>query len=97
MFIKDAYRPRASVIAKFSKEWCISLTTGGGYLKLHKSMTKGGVAPSTREAYSSKPGLLKIQNLENNYGTTKSQLLRKANGAQSSIDKRHILPKEINT
>jgi hypothetical protein len=60
-------------------------------------MNKRGVAPSIREAYSSKMSPLKIQNLEHKYGTTKSQLLKKKNGAQSSIDKRHILPKEIDS
>jgi hypothetical protein len=39
--------------------------------------------------------LLKIQNLEHIYGTTKTQFLKKTNGAQSSINKRHIPPKEI--
>jgi hypothetical protein len=40
-------------------------------------------------------GLLKIWNLEHKYGATKTQLLRKVDGAQSSINKRLIPPKEI--
>jgi hypothetical protein len=42
-------------------------------------------------------GLSEIQNLEDKYGTTKTQFPRKANGAQSFIDKRHIPPKVINS
>jgi hypothetical protein len=40
-------------------------------------------------------GFIKIQNLEHIYGATKTQLPRKADGAQSSIDKRPIPPKNI--
>jgi hypothetical protein len=40
-------------------------------------------------------GLSKIQNLEDIYGTTKTHLHRKVNGAQSFIAKRHIPPKAI--
>jgi hypothetical protein len=39
--------------------------------------------------------LLIMKNLEHKYGTTKTQFLRKTNGAQSSINKRHIPLKEI--
>jgi hypothetical protein len=39
-------------------------------------------------------GLLKIQNLEHIYETTKAQFPKKTNGAQSSIDKRPIPPKD---
>jgi hypothetical protein len=51
--------------------------------------------------FNSKSILLQNRSIENTklehkYGTTKSQFTRKANGAQSSIDKRHIPPKEIN-
>jgi hypothetical protein len=42
-------------------------------------------------------GLSKILNLEHKYGTTKAQLLRKANGAQSSIKKRSIPPKDMSS
>jgi hypothetical protein len=40
-------------------------------------------------------GLLKIQNLEHEYKTTKIQLPKKVDGEQTSIDKRPIPPKEI--
>jgi hypothetical protein len=40
-------------------------------------------------------GLLKKQNLEHKYRTIKIQLLRKINGAQSSINKKPIPPKDI--
>jgi hypothetical protein len=40
MSIKNASRFGASVIAKFSKEGCISLVTGNGHLMLHINMIK---------------------------------------------------------
>jgi hypothetical protein len=40
-------------------------------------------------------GLLKIQNVEHKYGTTKTQLPRKIDGAQSSIERRPIPLKDI--
>jgi hypothetical protein len=42
-------------------------------------------------------GLSKIKNLEHIYGATKTQLLKKIDGAQSSIDKRPIPPKQISS
>jgi len=43
MSIKDAYKLKACVIAKFSKEGCIFLVVGRRCLKLHKKKIKGGV------------------------------------------------------
>jgi hypothetical protein len=40
-------------------------------------------------------GFIEIQNLEHIYGATKTQLPRKADGAQSARDKRPIPPKKI--
>jgi hypothetical protein len=40
-------------------------------------------------------GLSKIRNLKNKYGATKTQLPKKTNGAQSSIERRPIPPKDI--
>jgi hypothetical protein len=40
-------------------------------------------------------GLLKIQNLKPKYKATKAQLPRKVDGAQSSIERRPIPPKDI--
>jgi hypothetical protein len=42
-------------------------------------------------------GLSKIQNLEHKYKVTKTQLLTKIDGAQYSINKRPIPPKEIDS
>jgi hypothetical protein len=42
-------------------------------------------------------GLSKIQNLEHKYKATKSQLPKKTDGAQSSIEKRPITPKDISS
>jgi len=42
-------------------------------------------------------GLSKIQNLEHQCGVTKVQFPRKVDGAQSSIDKRVLPPKKINS
>jgi hypothetical protein len=42
-------------------------------------------------------GISKIRNLEHKYEATKTQLLEKVDGAQSSIVKRPIPPKEINS
>jgi hypothetical protein len=39
--------------------------------------------------------LSKIQNFEHKYGTTKAQFPRKVNGAQTSIKKKSIPPKDI--
>jgi len=36
-----------------------------------------------------------IENLKHKYGPTKTQLLKKVDGAQSSIEKRPIPPKDI--
>jgi len=41
-------------------------------------------------------GLSKIQNLNHKYEATKIEPLTKKNGAQSSIDKKHVPPKDIN-
>jgi hypothetical protein len=40
---------------------------------------------------------MKRENPEHKYEATKAQLFRKADGAQSSIDKRLIPPKEISS
>jgi hypothetical protein len=40
-------------------------------------------------------GLLKIQNLEHKYGVIKAQHPRKIDGAQSSIERKHIPPNNI--
>jgi hypothetical protein len=54
-------------------------------------------APFNLEKYSSKIGLLKIKNMEHRYEATKTQFSKKVDGAQSSIIKRPIPPKEINS
>jgi hypothetical protein len=58
-------------------------------------MTKAGVGPLQPTKHSSKMSLLKIQNLEHKYKTSKTQLPKKVDGAQSSIEKRFIPPKDI--
>jgi hypothetical protein len=42
-------------------------------------------------------GLSKIENLEHKYEASKTQFLEKIDGPQSSIVKRPIPPKEINS
>jgi hypothetical protein len=42
-------------------------------------------------------GLSKIQNLGHKYGTTKTQLPKKENGAQSFIGRKPIPPKDISS
>jgi hypothetical protein len=39
--------------------------------------------------------LSKIQNLKHKYGATRAQLLKKVDGAQSSIEKKFIPPMDI--
>jgi hypothetical protein len=39
--------------------------------------------------------LSKIRNLKHKYGITKAQLPRNLDGAKSSIERRHIPPKDI--
>jgi len=41
-------------------------------------------------------GLSNIRNLKHKYESTRTQLLKKIDGAQSSIEKRLIPPKDIN-
>jgi hypothetical protein len=45
MSIKNVYRLGALVIARFSKEGCISLVEGGGHLVLHISIIEANVGP----------------------------------------------------
>ncbi len=45
MSIKIACRPRASIIARLSKEGCISLVARGNHLVLHINMIEAGVGP----------------------------------------------------
>jgi hypothetical protein len=98
MSIKEAYIPWVSIITKLSKKMCIFLLAGKGYPKLHKRMIKrGGPPPSNKKTYSFKTGLSKIRNLVHKYKATKTQLPIKVDGAQTSIDKRPIPPKEINS
>jgi hypothetical protein len=47
MYIKDACRSRALIIARLSKEECISLSPKGRHFVLHVNMTETGGAPST--------------------------------------------------
>jgi len=42
-------------------------------------------------------GLSKIQNIEHKYKAAKGQLPRKVDGAQSSIERRPIPPKDISS
>jgi hypothetical protein len=98
MSIKNACRPRALIITKLSKEWCILLTAEGRLSWATRKHDKRRCGPpSTWETYSSKMGLWKIRNLEHRYETTKAQFHKKANGAQFSIDERPKPPKEINS
>jgi hypothetical protein len=53
--------------------------------------------PKPKKTYSSKMGLSKIQNIEHKYGTTRAQFPKKADGAQSFIERRHIPQKDINS
>jgi len=97
MSIKDTYRLVASVIAKLSKERCIPLAEGGRLSWTTQRHDWRRCGPlSTWETYSSKTCLMKIWNLEHKYGTIQTQLLKKIDGAQSSINKWFIPPKEIN-
>jgi hypothetical protein len=41
--------------------------------------------------------ILKIRNLKDKYGATKTQLPKKIDGAQSSIEKRLTSPKDIDS
>jgi len=45
MSIKNAYKLKALITTKFSKERCNSLVVEKGYLELHEGMTEGGVGP----------------------------------------------------
>jgi hypothetical protein len=42
-------------------------------------------------------GLSKIQNLKHKYGATKAQLPKKTNRAQSSIERRHVPSKDVDS
>ncbi len=95
MSIKDAYKLQALVTSKLSKEGCIFKAMGSLFWIVWKHDWKRCEPPSTWKTYSSKMSLLKIQNLEHIYKTTKVQLLIKTNEAQISINKRLIPPKEI--
>ncbi len=96
--IKDVCRLGALVIARFLKERCISLIAGGRqFCTTCKQNWSRCEPPSTWKTYSSKMGLSKIQNLEHKYRATKSQLPKKTDGAQSSIEKRPIPPKDISS
>jgi hypothetical protein len=95
MSIRDTCRPREWVISKLLKEGCISLAAGGRPSHVaHKHDWSKCEHPSTWETYSSKTCFLKIWNLEHKYGTTKAQFVKKTNGAQSSIERRPISPKD---
>jgi len=60
-------------------------------------MIKAGVGPLQPTKHSSKMSFSKIQNLEHKYKTSKTQLPKKIDGAQSSIKKRLIPPKGISS
>jgi hypothetical protein len=91
--IKDVYNRGALIIAKLSKRRCISPTIKFCVTR-KQDWSKWG-APSTWETYSSKTGLSKIRNLEYKYRITKTQLPKKIDGAQSSVKRRPIPPKDI--
>jgi hypothetical protein len=98
MSIKDAYRPRAPIIARLSKVGCISLVTRGRpSCATHKHVWSRCGPFLTWKKYSSKTGVLKIWNLDHKYKTTRAQLLRKIDGAQSSVERKHIPPKDIDS
>jgi hypothetical protein len=65
MSIINAYKPRALVTTRLSKEGCISLVVRGTWFRTTRKhdWRKCG-PPSTWETYSSKTSLLKIQNLK---------------------------------
>ncbi len=98
MSIKETCKPKVLVTTRLSKGGCISLAVGQKPFRVIRKLDWSRCGPpSTWETYSSKMGLSKILNLEHKYGTTKAQLLRKANGAQSSIKKRSIPPKDMSS
>jgi hypothetical protein len=72
MSIKDAYRHGVLVIAKLSKNGCISLATWRKPSRAtHKHDWNKCGPPSTWKTYSSKMGISEIQNLKHKYETTK--------------------------
>jgi len=81
MCIKDAYTLGVSITTKFSKKRCISLAIKRPSCATYKHDWNKCGPPSTWETYSSKPSLLKIQNLQQKYRVTKAQHLKKADGA----------------
>jgi hypothetical protein len=59
-------------------------------------MTEVGVGPpQPKNRTPPKRAYQKIRNLEHKYEATKTQLFRKTDKAQSSIEKRPIPPKDI--
>jgi hypothetical protein len=58
-------------------------------------MTEANVGPFQHEKHTPPKWVLKIRNLKHKYKATKTQLLRKINRAQSSIERRLIPPKDI--
>jgi hypothetical protein len=78
MSIKDAYRLGVLVIAKLSKEGCISLAIGRRpFRSTHKHDWSRCGPPSTWKMYYFKMVLSKIQNLEHKNGTIRAQFLKK--------------------
>jgi hypothetical protein len=67
--IKDACKPGAPVIVKFSKERCISLATRGR--PSHATCKQVWAFLNLRNLF------LQIRNLEHKYGTTRTQILKK--------------------
>ncbi len=96
--IKDTYKLGVMVTIKLLKERCITLVARGrpSHIACKHDWNKCG-PPSTWKTYSFEKGLSKIWNLEHKYKATRTQLCRKANGVQSSIERRPIPPKEISS
>jgi hypothetical protein len=84
------------ITAKFSKEGCISLAVGGRPFHIaHKHDWNRNGSPLTWESNSSKTSPSKIRNLDHKSKAIRTQLPRKANGAQPSIERRPIRLNDI--
>jgi hypothetical protein len=58
-------------------------------------MTKTNVPPPQLEKHAPPKQVSKIRNLKHKYETIRAQFPRKIDGAQSSIERRPIPPKDI--
>jgi hypothetical protein len=60
-------------------------------------MTEINVVPPQPKKHTPPNEFIKNRNLKHKYGATRTQLRKKVDGAQFSIEKRHIPPKDTNS